>query len=418
MSIQIKEYKSKKTGKTTKKYYACVFDPITNSTIWGKGRNKRSEAVKDEADLLDDLEKGKQKTTGKMLFSELADLWFKSTEKTYAESTWKGYKGYYNCQLAPVFEDASVSKITAVHAQKFKNELSAKYKPATVNKTMDLLSMMMDFAINPLHLIKYNPCDGIKRDKIENPTHTTWDEKTIGYFLSLNDVVKSDYYEMFLLSFTTALRPGEVCGISVNSLKGNNLLSLYRGYNKYGNTTGMKTQGSHRPLLLDPFVYGYLELKLEKKKMQKKTFSNLIKGAIQNGEPLGSIAYNDNDFLFTYENGDPITPNSYSRAFRSLIKNHNVRLKKIEEEKGKIPKNEYYLPQIRLYDGRHSFATNNILSGENPKTISEVMGSSVSTIMKNYVHLSQTAHQATLSKYSNKIFKIDKHPRMKHQKKG
>lgn len=30
--------------------------------------------------------------------------------------------------------------------------------------------------------------------------------------------------------------------------------------------------------------------------------------------------YNDNDFLFTYKNGDPITPNSYSKAFRTLIK--------------------------------------------------------------------------------------------------
>jgi hypothetical protein len=29
----------------------------------------------------------------------------------------------------------------------------------------------------------------------------------------LDDVINSDYYEMLMLSFTTALRPGEVCGV-------------------------------------------------------------------------------------------------------------------------------------------------------------------------------------------------------------
>jgi integrase len=102
-----------------------------------------------------------------------------------------------------------------------------------------------------------------------------------------------------------------------------------------------------------------------------------------------------------------LPPNNYSRAFRSLIRNHNKELQAIEEEKGKIPKGSYYLPIIRLYDGRHSFATNNILNGEaNAKIISKIMGSNVETIMRNYVHVGETMHQTTLSKYSNKIFNI------------
>jgi integrase len=310
-------------------------------------------------------------------------------------------------QLSSVFDDVIVSKITPTHVQRFKNALSEKYKPATVNKTMDLLSMMMDFAIKPLCVLKYNPCNDIKRDKVESPTHITWDEKTISYFFTLQSVKESEYYEMFILSFTTALRPGEVCGISVNSLQEDNLLSLSRGYNKYGNVTDMKTRRSHRPLSLDPFVYQCLVNRLEKKKVQKELFNNKIKEAIKKGEPLGQLRYNENDFLFTYENGIPITPNNYSRAFRNIIRKHNNELKNIEEKKGKIPKGTYYLPVIRLYDGRHSFATNNILNGEaNTKIISEIMGSNVETIMRNYVHVGETMHQAALSKYSNKIFHI------------
>jgi integrase len=327
-------------------------------------------------------------------------------EKTYAESTFKGYKGYYNSKLKPVFDDMTINKITPSKAQEFKNNLSKKYKPATVNKTMDLLSMIFDFAIKPLRLIKYNPCDDIKRDKVTLTDKSTWDEKTIGYFLTLDSVVNSDYYEMFVLSFSAALRPGEVCGASIHSLQKNNMLSLTRGYNKYGNITDMKTPGSHRALMLDPYVYKLLCNKEKKKRKQKEDFFNKIKEDVKSGKSLGEIAYNDNDFLFTYSDGTPITPNSYSRAFRNIVNNHNKKMRVIEAEKGKIPIDEYYLPKIRLYDGRHSFATNTILNGENAKTISEVMGSKVETVMRNYVHLNKATHQVTLSKYSSKIFNI------------
>lgn len=401
MAIIEKKYVSKKTGKEISKYYACVYNPMTGKHIWGKGREKRKNAVKDEADILEDIEKGTTEAKGKMKFKDLAKLWFDSTETTYAESTWRGYKGYYNAKLAPVFDEVYVNKITPTHVQMFKNELSKKYKPATVNKTLNLLSMMMDYAIKPLNIIKYNPCKDIKRDKIETPEHTTWDEQTIGYFLNLESVVNSDYYEMLVLSFTTGLRPGEVCGVSTKSLKKDNLLSLFRGYNKYGNITDMKTPGSHRPIALDPFVYNILKQKLEKKKKQKEEYTKkYLKGKVP-------TPYKDNDFLFTYEDGTPITPNSYSRAFRNLIRNHNSELKKIEAEKGKLPPGLYYLPQVRLYDCRHSFATNNILSGENAKTVAEIMGSRVETIMRNYVHVGRTTHQATLSKYSGKIFNFN-----------
>ena len=406
MSITVKEYTSKKTGKKSKKYYASVYSPITMQMVWGKGREKRADAVKDEADLLTDVEKGTSKAKGNAKFKELAELWFGSTERTYAESTFKGYRGYYKSKLSPVFDEMVINKITPSKAQEFKNELSSKFKPATVNKTMDLLSMMFDFAIKPLRLIKYNPCDDIKRDKVVQAANTTWDEKTIGYFLTLDELTKSDYYEMLVLSFTTALRPGEVCGVSIESLQGNNMLSLSRGYNKYGNITDMKTPGSHRPLILDDTVYELLKIKAEKKKKQKEDFYNKIKEDVKRGKPLGEVTYYENDFLFTYEDGTPITPNSYSRAFRNIIISHNDRLKAIKEKKGKIPDNEYFLPQIRLYDGRHSFATNTILSGENAKTVSEVMGSKVETVMRNYVHINRANHQATLSKYSSKIFNL------------
>ena len=396
MAIVKRKYKSRKNGKTTPRYLASVYNPETQQQEWGPSRRKRAEAVQDEADLLSAIDSGDPIRSSKKKFKEVAKLWFESTEKTYAESTWKGYRGYYNSKLDDVFGDIPISKIKPTNAQKYKNILSEKYKPATVNKTIYLLSMIMGFAID-LKLIKDNPCENIKSDKVVPPDHVTWDEKTIGYFLGLEEVKISDYFEMLVLSFTTALRPGEVCGLSVKSLKDNNLLSLNRGYNKYGNITDMKTKGSHRPLSLDPLIYKMLENKLQKKKEQRKEFI----------KEFGFEIYNDNDFLFTYANGNPINPDTYSKAFKKMIIKHNKKLKEVEEKENPIPHYAYYLPIIRLYDARHSFATNGILNDENAKVLSEIMGTSVDTIMRNYVHLGKTVHQATLSKYSNRIFNIE-----------
>ena len=324
MAIVKREYKSRKNGKPYYRYFASVYNQETGKHVWGKARAKRAEAVKDEADLIDAIENGDPTRASKKKFKEIAKLWFDSTKNTYAVSTWRAYKGYYNSQLADVFGDVAISKIKPTNVQKYKNILSKTYKPATVNKTLNLLSMIMDFAINPLKLIRDNPCEGIKRDKVIPLEHTVWDEKTIGYFLSLEEVITSDYFEMLVLSFTTALRPGEVCGVSTKSLKGDNLLSLYRGYDKYGNVTDMKTMGSHRPLSLDPLIYKMLEDKLKKKKEQRKEFI----------KEFGFERYNDNDFLFTYTNGNPINPDTYSKAFKKLTTRHNKVLKEIEETIG------------------------------------------------------------------------------------
>jgi len=395
MSIQIREYVSKKTNRQIRKYRACVYDSKNKKTVWGKEHLKRADAVREEVVLIEDVGKGTLLDNNKMPFKDVAQLWFESMEKTYAESTFKGYKSYYNGYLAKVFDDVAIDLITPLNIQRFKNELSKTYKPATVNKSLNLLSMIFDFSISPLRLIRDNPCKDVKRDQVESPTHTTWDEKTISYFLSLDSVVNSDYYEMLILSLTTALRPGEVCGVAISSLKANNMLSLTRGFNKFGNTTEMKTKRSHRSLTLAPPVYDCLISRLDKKQLQKQEFLK------------HSASYNNNDFLFTYDDGTPITPNSYSRAFRTLVLQHNEEMRRLELDKGKLPLGSYFIPQIRLYDARHSFATNTILSGEvNEKVVSEIMGSSVETILKNYVHIGKNMHQGTLLNYSEKVFKL------------
>lgn len=112
-----------------------------------------------------------------------------------------------------------------------------------------------------------------------------------------------------------------------------------------------------------------------------------------------------NDYLFTNRTGTPINPNNYSKAFKKLLRTHNRQIEALEQELGTLPPTKMKLPDICLYDARHSFATNNILSNSaSIKVISEILGhATVKTTLHNYSHVTQSMNKKAIDDYSNKI---------------
>ena len=391
MSIQTKTRFSKRAGKDVTKYYPVVFDPNLNKHVWGHGHLKRKDAVQEEADLIRRIERQEQaplKT--KMTFDELVVEWLPSVKSVYAETTYNNYELYIRKYLKPVFGDVAVKKIYPIHVQRFANLMDEDYAPETRNKMVNLLSTILEFAIEPLHVISENPCSGIKRAKVPKKKVVTWTEAEISHFLSLPLVKESEYYDMFLLSFTTGMRPGEVCGIAESDVK-DKCITLNQGLNKYNNTTDLKTTSSHRKVEISPFVYNRLRKRIKRNKMTRFA--------------LGTSAMDENSFLFITETGNCINPNVYSRAFRRLIERHNKEMEDYKAKFGKLPDGQLLLPQIRLYDCRHSFATN-LLADEhvNVKVISEAMGhASPSTTLSKYAHVSRAMHREVVENYSEKL---------------
>jgi integrase len=58
--------------------------------------------------------------------------------------------------------------------------------------------------------------EGIKRKKVVVEKQTTWTTRQIREFLGFEMVKESPYYELFLLSILTGMRPSEVCGIATD----------------------------------------------------------------------------------------------------------------------------------------------------------------------------------------------------------
>lgn len=407
MSIQCKSYISKKTGATTYKYYASVWDSKNGKLITGPYRDytgaKPTDIKKppkplekqlklDEAAIIEAISQNtvKKKKAGTH-FGEIAILWLDSCKPpVYSHSTWDTYSTFYKRYIKPVFGDRPINKITSVHIQKYVNIIKEEHSEETVNKCITILTDVFNFAIEPLKEIISNPTTGIKRMKVPKKKRPIWSDEEIKYFLSLSDVKSSDYYAMLCISLILGARPSEVCGLSEDSLSDTpKRLYFDRGYDRQGNISDMKTNGSHREILLPDVLYSAVHRRYLWKKEQQ----------------LSDSEFADNDFLFVSEFGNPINPSTYSKAFKRLLRNHNDTMDLIEKKKKELPKGERRLPDITLYGCRHSFATNALADQHDPALISSIMGNSVKTLLTFYAHPDQERQLSLINDLADKNMK-------------
>lgn len=104
-----KNYRTRKSGKETKRYYATVYDSVAKNPYAGPLREKRSEALTDESKIRREMEMQRKdgassKAQSKTLtVAELYAAWQPHAQKTLAAPTYKVYAGYYSKYIEPVF---------------------------------------------------------------------------------------------------------------------------------------------------------------------------------------------------------------------------------------------------------------------------------------------------------------------------
>lgn len=361
MSIQTKTYTSKKSGKTKTKYYAVIRNQATGKLQWSKAFDKRSDAKLEEARMISTAKEAA--SIPSLSFGEVAASWVKASDGVYANTTLQGYLWYLKKHLAPVFNDMLIDEITTKQIQDFINRLHISYSSETVNKTINLLSNIFNHAKN-LGMISSSPVEGIRRKKVALKPITTWSPEDIKAFLDYEKTKDSPYYNMFLLQFSTGMRPSEVCGIWKDCLNGD-LLILSRGYDRYNCVSDMKTGKSHRSLRLPEYIARRLNALMEASEGQ---------------------------FLFVNENGRPVNPNAYSKAFKRILRSYNKEM-------------DASLPDVSLYEAaRHSFGTNMIVDNEIPVSIvSSIMGNSERVLQDRYVHVRNEVQTVAISNYVEQI---------------
>lgn len=374
-------------GKKGTTYRARVYSPILQKKVSSRCFSSRKDAVKEEARMLSQIEAGELLSSSRVVptLNEAAALWLTAVRSSYAEKTVMTHAYYYRHYVAPIFGGFRVSKVSSVQIVKFLSEIEKRpgfdvpagkiaLSPESKNKVINVLTLIFRFCRDTLRCIPVSPMDGIKRATVPHVKHVTWSPDQISAFLSSPVVKDHPLHAMLVLSFSTGMRPGEVCGLAESDLLPERILTISRGLNIAGHLTELKTARSHRSLALSEELFRILSDALAEKR--KRAAAGILR--------------KQNDFLFVGLYGAPILPNEYARQFAHLVELYN--------ETAADP-----LPKITLYEARHSFATNLLTAGEKSVVVSEIMGNSIETMEHHYAHLNERIHAQALAGYADRI---------------
>lgn len=165
------------------------------------------------------------------------------------------------------------------------------------------------------------------------------------------------FYAPFRPEWTTGLRRAEICGIRWLSLDlDDGVLSVHQGRVVVAGRTQdaeAKSENSVHLIALDTgTVYEPRSWK-----------------AIQDAEgALYGDDFRDTELVFTYEDCRPVHPDSIRERFKRLAARAG-------------------LPEIRLYNPRHTYTTASLMAGVSPKVVSQRAGhADVAFTMKTYQH--------------------------------
>lgn len=368
----------KKNGR----WYAAVYLGIRDGKQeyeWSESCETKSEAQLKELEMKKHVIESGHRIYEKESFSVTADRWLKLREKTVSNSTYRTNKNYYNIYIKKYFKEWLTKEIDSSDVFDFMMQLDKS--PATINKIMNVLSQIFEFSIT-LKQIRTNPCIGIKKPAIKKAKRKTWDEKTINKFLNLKDTKNSSAYTAFMILFTTGMRPGEVCGLRWCDWIDDYFIPTI-GIDSVRESTDLKNEKAHENVYLDQ------RLILQLKKL-KAAHSAMYAEKHKDLSLSKQLLPEENFINCLMPDFRPMTVDYLRKTFNKIVDNNN-------------------LPQIRLYDSRHSFGTNMMRNKVNPKEVAEMMRhTSVKTTLDNYSHVDKEMYKKSSKMYNDNIFRTAK----------
>jgi len=209
----------------------------------------------------------------------------------------------------------------------------------------------------------------------------------------MDAIIYSPWKVFFSLLLDSGMRPGEALELKWDDVDfENEKVTINR-------TLSHTRKDSIPELYLLKIILGIKNWKLEEPKTKRsrrtipltgqvvrnlKEHQKDQKAQILKAEPGTYLKHN---FIFAANNGEPIyEQNIYNRHFIPLI-----------EKAG--------LPQIRLYDLRHTCATLLLSAGENPKVVSEWLGhASIVLTLDTYSHVLPNMQQGATQKLENILY--------------
>lgn len=342
-------------------------------------RGKRADANKRLTELLHQTDTNQIIETSKTTVSEYLGNWLKTTAKSrVTEQTLYSYQLLFDNHIKRQIGNLRLTNLRRIEVQRFYEQMTADGKGArTVRHCHAVLHAAFADAVR-LNLLAVNPATDAKLPRYNRKELVVFNAEQTRTFL---EAAKETAHScLFHLALETGMRREEYLGLKWSDIDFQKrtvsvVRSLKHGKERKGFSWyfgKLKTKKSRRTI---PITINLTNmLKAHRREQNEKRLK------------LGA-AYQNNDLVFASQVGTPLFPeNIRFKYFKPLLKKAG-------------------LPDIRLYDLRHTCATLLLLQGINPKVVSERLGhSSVMMTLDTYSHVLPQMQDAATDSLEELLF--------------
>jgi integrase len=337
---------------------------IVNGTKGEAEKFLRAKMVEIESG---NLVEPKNRTLDKFL-----DQWLSLRQPALAERTFDDYAEMLTRYVRSTLGSREVSSLTREDIQTLYTSLLTRgLSNRTVIYTHIILNAALKWGVK-VGLIRANPAADTERPKKKQKEMRVLTPPEVKRFL---DAIKKDSYEaLFVLALDSGMRPEEYLGLKWEDV------DLERG------TVTVKRTLCRKRKKVDGMVRAlYLGTPKTSKSRRTILLSKTTIFYLRSHQPSDCDPGN---FVFVARNGHPVIA-------ESLTRNHfKPALKKAQ------------LPNIRLYDLRHTMATALLVAGVNPKIVSERLGhASIVLTLDTYSHVIPGLQELATEKLEEVLFK-------------
>lgn len=308
------------------------------------------------------LEEGVYTPPAKWTVASWLNVWVKEYTTNLRDSTIANYASVIKNHIIPSLGGAKLSALTKPAIQAFYNDLgknTTKHRalaPATIHGIHAVMHSALAMALE-LRYVRMNCAAGCKLPTIPKTEIKPMDDTAIMKFMA---AVKDDEYERpLLLDLYTGLRKSEIIGLSwdcINFEEGTIYLYRQLRYVKkdIGYQFGPLKNGKPRTITPPASAMKLLQ-------EQRRTQNEMKLRA-------GQAWNNPEGLIFTYADGHHLCPATVYNRYKRIVK-------------------EIGLPDLRMHDLRHTYATTALQAGDNMKEVSDALGHhSVAFTADIYVH--------------------------------
>jgi integrase len=349
-----------KTGKPQRKYF------------YG---DKRKEVARKMTDLKQKLFNGSYIQQSEITVKEWFNKWNDGRKNTVSYATYRAYKSvienHIKSELGPIkLKDLKTRHIQELLNDRFDNGLTS----GTVKLIYAVTNTGLKQAVKE-RVIYNNPAQAVELPKKQEESNfNTWNKDQVNKFL--NHAKDHKYYIIYLLAINTGMRRGESVGVKWKDI---NFKKKKLEVNRQVIRTDegivlkkTKTKAGQRIIPLTEEVIKELKRHKIKQSENKLAFGD---------------NYNYNNLVSCNRLGEVLNPDHVFTEFKELIKEAGV-------------------PDIRLHDLRHTFATLFLEAGGSIKVLQQILGhSSISVTMDTYSHVTDEMLNIAAGKI-DKMFKV------------